>query len=176
MNIKSIAGGESCAYALDTSGQVWAWGVNRLGCVGDGSQNVRATPVLLNLTNVRMIAARSQGAYAVTDQGNLWSWGESMYGSVGDGTWTNKPKVSDADNSDRKYVLSPVPITSLTDVRAVYSGSPANHVFALLGDGSLWTWGRNKSGNLGNGKYGDVSGNNSTPDAENVPTPILLNF
>ncbi len=176
VNIKSIAGGESCAYALDTSGQVWAWGVNRLGCVGDGSQNVRATPVLLNLTNVRMIAARSQGAYAVTDQGNLWSWGESMYGSVGDGTWTNKPKVSDADNSDRKYVLSPVPITSLTDVRAVYSGSPANHVFALLGDGSLWTWGRNKSGNLGNGKYGDVSGNNSTPDAENVPTPILLNF
>jgi alpha-tubulin suppressor-like RCC1 family protein/predicted peptidase len=176
VNIKAIAGGEACAYALNMSGQVWAWGVNRLGCVGDGSQSVRATPVLLNLSNVRMIAARSQGAYAITNQGELWSWGESMYGSVGNGTWANKPKVVDTDNSDRKYVLSPVPVTALTNVRGIYSGSPANHVFAVLADGSLWTWGRNKSGNLGNGKQGDVSGTNTTPDVENVPTPIPLNF
>jgi len=172
-NITAIAAGEGCAYALSSSGQLWAWGVNRQGCVGDGTKTTRATPVLVNLTNVRAIAARSQGAYAVTDHGELWSWGESMYGSVGDGTIVNKPKLAD---SDKIVVASPVFIGALSNVKAVFSGSPANHVFAQLTDDSLWTWGRNKSGNLGNGRVGDADSGNTSPDDENVATPISLNF
>ncbi|MES2822525.1 MAG: dienelactone hydrolase family protein [Pseudomonadota bacterium] len=172
-SIVAIAGGEGCAYALDKFGLVWAWGVNRTGCVGDGTTAVRATPVVLSLSHVRAIGARAQGAFAITESGQLWSWGETMYGSVGDGTRVNKPALTEAD---RLLVPSPVLINTLTEVLAIYAGSPANHAFALLGDGSIKTWGRNKSGNLGNGKIGDADSTNSTPDDENAASPISLNF
>lgn len=172
-NIVAIAAGESCAYALNQQGQIYAWGVNRQGCVGNGNQNTIATPTLLALTNITKIAARAQGAYALESNGRLWAWGENMYGSVGNGSYQNKVLLTE---SDRLPQRSPVEITSLNNVVDIFSGSSANHAFAQLADGSIWTWGRNKSGNLGNGEIGDNDSTNTTPDDKNKPTPVQINF
>jgi len=172
-NIAAISAGESCAYAINQQKQLWAWGVNRQGCLGDGSKTTRATPQLLSLTDVEIIAARLQGAYAITSNNSLWSWGENMYGSVGNGLYQNKPLLTE---SDRLEQTSPVEITSLTNVVNIFSGSSANHVFAQLANGSIWTWGRNKSGNLGNGEIGDADATNTTPDDKNKAVPVQISF
>lgn len=172
-NITAISAGESCAYAINQQKQLWAWGVNRQGCLGDGTKTTQATPKLLSLTDVKIIAARLQGAYALTENGTLWSWGENMYGSVGNGIYQNKPLLTEAD---RLAQTSPVEITSLTNVVNIFSGSSANHAFAQLANGEIWTWGRNKSGNLGNGEIGDSDSTNTTPDDKNKPTPVKISF
>ena len=102
------------------------------------------------------------------EDGSLWSWGESMYGSVGDGTFADKAKL---DSPDRVYVTSPVRIEDWNDVISVHSGPASNHAFAVRANGSVYSWGRNKSGNLGNGKVGDSDSTNQTPDDENVAEP-----
>ena len=59
--VEAISAGDSCAFALQDDGKVASWGVNREGCVGDGSQSVRSAPVTLSLTNVVAIEARAPG-------------------------------------------------------------------------------------------------------------------
>ncbi len=168
---QAISAGDSCAFALRKDGKVASWGVNREGCVGDGRQSVRSAPVTLSLTNVVAIEARAQGAYAILADGSLWSWGESMYGSTGNGTFTDKATL---DSPDRVYVTSPVRIEDWKDVVSVHSGPASNHVFAVRADGTVYSWGRNKSGNLGNGKIGDSDSTNQTSDDENVAEPELV--
>lgn len=172
-NIVGIAAGEGCAYAVNNQGQIWAWGINRLGCVGDGTTNIISSPKMLAITDVKKVVARAAGAYALTNSGQLWSWGETMYGSVGNGTYVNLPLLTD---SNRLLQSSPVQITSLGNVRDVMTGSSSNHVFVQLTNGEIWTWGRNKSGNLGNGEIGDADSTNQTPDDKNKPSPVKIVF
>ena len=53
-------------------------------------------------------------------------------------------------------------------------GVGATFVFATRTDGSVWSWGRNKAGNLGNGKLGDATHDNVSPDDENVSRPAQV--
>src|SRR5262249_34115460 len=73
---------------------------------------------------------------------SLWCWGGNMFGQLGDGTMVDKP--------------SPVQVMALgTSVAAVAAGDL--HICARRSDGSLWCWGRNKWGQLGDGTITDES-------------------
>ncbi len=81
---------------------------------------------------------------AVDPRGHVWTWGENRLGQLGDGSFADRPV--------------PVPVKGpgaegrLADVVAVSAGT--HHTLALRRDGSLWAWGNNAFGQLGNGQWG----------------------
>lgn len=72
----------------------------------------------------------------------LWTWGDNAFGQLGDGTLTSKN--------------TPVPVNNLSTWRLVRAGR-GQYSFGIKSDGSLWGWGRNYFGGLGDGTYIDKS-------------------
>ncbi|MDI1463229.1 cell wall anchor protein [Catellatospora sp. KI3] len=113
-----------------------AWGSNADGRLGDGTTQLRQTPVAVtDLLSVARIDAGTGYGIALLANGALRAWGDNERGPLGDGTRT--------DHS------TPGVVTGLDDVTAVAAG--AVHVLALRRDGSVWAWGDNSSGQLGLG-------------------------
>jgi alpha-tubulin suppressor-like RCC1 family protein len=144
-DIKAIAIGYFHSLALDNNGTVWAWGRNNNGQLGNGTTKRSLVPIEVkdetgsSLTGVTAITAGCSHSLAVTGDGVL-AWGRNNYGQLGTGT--------------TKRSLIPVKVKdetgkgNLTDVTAIVAGG--DHVLAL-NDDKVWAWGRNSSGQLGNG-------------------------
>tara|TARA_R110002020_G_scaffold137120_1_gene305870 strand:- start:698 stop:1864 length:1167 start_codon:yes stop_codon:yes gene_type:complete len=119
-----------CA-AISTSGELWSWGLNNQGKVGDGTTTVRSSPVQIgSLTTWSKIGAINDGFFAVKTDGTLWAWG---VGSSSYMPW----------NSTTNY-SSPVQIGTLTDWLQPNSLTGFGGSFCIKTDGTLWAWGRNK--------------------------------
>lgn len=131
------------SLALKADGTVWAWGTNRSGQLGDGTTTTRRTPVQVSgLTGITSIAAGPWHSLAVKNDGTVWAWGHNSFGELGDGTTTGQ--------------LVPVQVSGLNGATAVACGggldiNSANsaHSLALKGDGTVWAWGANTFGQLG---------------------------
>lgn len=143
-----IAGGNSFSLALSADGTVWSWGVNNYGQLGDGSTVNRLTPALVKgesgkgiLSDIDAIATRTYYTIALKRDGTVWTWGRNDYGQLGDGTTVNK--------SNPVQVKGPGGAGFLTEITAVAAGN--NHTLALKKDGTVWAWGYNIDGRLGDG-------------------------
>ncbi|MEN6349224.1 MAG: immunoglobulin-like domain-containing protein [Syntrophomonas sp.] len=137
-DIKAVSAGDYHSAALTGTGTVWVWGDNGSGQLGDGSETDHNTPVQVpGLTGVTAIAAGGRHNLGLTGSGRIKAWGHSYYGQVGNGeTITN--------------CGTPVELSSLAGIVAVAAG--ANHSLAIMGsDGSVWAWGCNDRGQLGDG-------------------------
>jgi len=140
-NVVAIAAGEYSSYALKSDGTVWAWGCNDYGQLGDGTTTDRYTPVRVkNLTGVRDIVAGRNYAFAIKNDGTAWAWGGS--GCLGDGT-----------SEDRH---TPVRVKNLTNVKQISTdgGILSDHAVAVKTDGTVWAWGKNSDGQIGDGTSG----------------------
>lgn len=151
-----IAGGNNFSLALSGDGTVWSWGVNNYGQLGDGSTVNRLIPAPVKgvngtgvLNEVVAIAARTYYAVALKRDGTVWAWGRNDYGQLGDGTTLNK--------STPVQVKGTGGAGFLTEIVAVTVGN--NHTLALKKDGTVWAWGYNIDGRLGDGSMT----NRSTP-------------
>ena len=92
------------------------------------------------------IAAGDYHTLAVGENGEVWAWGRNASGQLGVGTGTSGTEASS----------TPVKVSSmLTDVVAVAAGS--EHSLALKRDGTIFGWGHNSKGQLGNGETKDVN-------------------
>ncbi|MEV8530772.1 hypothetical protein [Streptomyces sp. NPDC051211] len=136
--VTAISGGDDHSLALLRDGTVRSWGDDDNGQLGDGGTNTDSpVPVTVsNLTRVQGVAAGGNHSLAFLRNGTVRSWGDDSSGQLGDG----------GTNTD-----SPVPVTvsDLTGVRAVAAGR--FHSLALLKDGTVRSWGRDASGQLGDG-------------------------
>jgi len=137
-------GQHSVALKRDCTGvtEVWAWGDNAVGQLGDGSANASSTPVQVvdsggtgGLTDVIAVAVGAQHSVALKADRTVWAWGANIFGQLGDGT-----------NLERRI---PVQVSGLSDVIAI--GAGGYHCLALKQDGSVWAWGHNDWGELGDG-------------------------
>ncbi|NMO95086.1 S-layer homology domain-containing protein [Paenibacillus lemnae] len=141
--IRAIAG--SVGYhmlALDEEGEVWGWGRNDDGEVGDGTLVKRTSPVKVQgLSGVVQIAAGEYNSLALKSDGTVWAWGHNGYGELGDGTRTNRSLA--------------VQVNGLNDVKSISAGTFFS--LALKNDGTVWAWGRNIYGTLGDGSRSDRS-------------------
>jgi|GEM_PF-6595763 len=118
------------------AGEVWTWGRNDLGQLGDGTTINRLAPVQISgLTGVTAIVGGSGQTVALKLDGTVWTWGRNDLGQLGDGTTINR--------------LTPVQVSGLTGVTAIAAAS--GHTVALKLDGTVWTWGYNNVGQLGDG-------------------------
>jgi uncharacterized repeat protein (TIGR01451 family) len=137
--IDIVMGGGTHSMALKSDGTVWAWGANDYGQLGDGTTTFRTTPVQVSgIINTTSIGIGIRHSLAITLDGTVWAWGWNEYGQLGDGTTTDRSR--------------PVPVPGLTDMVAIEGGGPGGfHTTALKSDGTVWTWGFNHAGQLGDG-------------------------
>jgi hypothetical protein len=134
-----ISGNTFCA-AVKTNGTLWSWGYNDKGQLG---QNIaftiaRSSPVQVGaLTDWSQVSAGLQFCAAIKTNGTLWSWGYNNHGQLGQNI------------SDLILRSSPVQVGALTDWSQVSAGQ--TFCAAIKTNGTLWAWGRNSSGQLGQG-------------------------
>jgi len=133
-----IAAGSMAAYALKRDGTVWAWGAGNGGALGNSSKtNIDRLPVEVSgLTDVTAIAAAAGTGYALKRDGTAWAWGDNEFGQLGNDSYA---LLTDA----------PVEVSGLTGVSAISGGWGSG--YALKADGTVWAWGTNDFGELGNG-------------------------
>jgi alpha-tubulin suppressor-like RCC1 family protein len=144
-NITALAAGNAYALALDSSGTVWAWGYDNHGQLGDGTTTNRGTPEAISALSgveVTAVAAGATGAssFALASDGTVWAWGGNANGELGNGTST------DQHLPVHVLVSAGVPLSGVT---AVAVGT--NFTLALKADGTVWAWGANGKGQVGDG-------------------------
>ena len=136
--------GDAHTLALKTNGEVWAWGGNSNGQLGNNTTTQSNAPVqvkgLLNsgfLTNATAIAAGANHSLAILCDGRIVAWGSNSNGQLGNGTRTQS--------------LFPVLVQGLPSGLSAFSIAAGDlHSIAVMENGSVWTWGGNSNGQLGN--------------------------
>ena len=150
-NVTSVAAGGQHSLALDTNGHVWAWGDDTYGQIGLAGSltGSSATPVVVVglPSSIVTIGAGYAHSLAVAQDGTVWAWGENGYGQLGNGTHTTGGQS--ASNATPTHVVGPSGTGTLNNVVAVTGGG--QHSLALKADGTVWAWGWNYFGQLGNG-------------------------
>ena len=149
--VVAVSGGSTSNLALKADGTVWAWGINWAGELGSGvaPQTVallgRSIPVAVSgLTDIVAVAIGCVHSLALKRDGTVWAWGGNNDGMLGDAL-TPPPPLTGA-LPDRP---TPAPVSGLSDIVAVAAGQ--SHSLALRGDGTVWAWGSNGHGQLGDG-------------------------
>jgi hypothetical protein len=139
--IDAIAAGHRHYLALDAdTGNLFAWGHNGSGQVGNGGLLDVTTPVVV-LTDVSAMAAGDGFSLAVKSDQTLWAWGRNTHGQLGLG-----------DTADR---LTPTQVPGVSTAVAVAGGG--QHSLILLGGGTMLATGNNGFGQLGLGATASVS-------------------
>jgi alpha-tubulin suppressor-like RCC1 family protein len=146
--VVQVAAGADASLALTSDGNVWGWGVNGVGELGDGTNaDWRSTPVQAHLGAYagQCVACEADGysSLALTADGHVLAWGSGAGGALGDGS-TADADVSTAVNLGTKRVSA-----------LAAGGTQAGHVVALTTTGGLIAWGNNAQGQVGDGSTTD---------------------
>jgi alpha-tubulin suppressor-like RCC1 family protein len=149
-NWSSVSCGATHTGAVKTDGTLWLWGENYSGQLGDNSTDDKSSPVqtVMGGNDWKQVTCGYAHTLAVKVDGTLWVWGINYRGQLG--------------TNDTTYVSSPVQtIAGGTNWFQAHAGY--THSVAIKKDGTLWTWGGNNNGQLGNGTT-----NNSSSPAQTI--------
>jgi alpha-tubulin suppressor-like RCC1 family protein len=140
-NPLTVTGGGFFSLALMPDHTLRAWGANGYGQLGDGSYTNRSAPVQVSgvLSNVVQVSAGWKHAVALTAGGAVWTWGDNTEGEIGNGA-TSTTGIS-----------VPVQVAGINNAIAVSGGD--RYTAILMSDGTVWTWGWNGFGQLGDGSF-----------------------
>ena len=163
--VSALSAGDTHTVEI-RNGELWAYGLNNNGQLGSGDNTDSNIPVRVGSDtdwvsvsvggdsqetsphNIHHQNGHVSGyTLAIKSNGTLWAWGDSTYGQLGT-----------ANNEDNN--TDPVQVGSNTNWVSVSTGD--HHAVAIRSDGTLWAWGENNHGQLGN---------NSTTDSN---TPIQI--
>ena len=136
---KQIAVGAFTVKAVKTDGTLWGWGYNVYGDLGDGTNIQRNSPVTVSGggNNWKQVASSEKSTAAIKTDGTLWTYGDNDNGTLGDGTVSprSSPVTTVGGGNNWKTLCA--------------NGTYGTHLAAIKTDGTLWTWGSNGAGQLG---------------------------
>jgi alpha-tubulin suppressor-like RCC1 family protein len=144
INWSAVSAGSCCfSAALKSDGTIWSWGYAWCGRLGDNTTVDKCSPVRERSSSTTWCRVSASGhTIALKTDGTLWAWGNNDQGQLGDNTIVQKS--------------SPVrEISSSTNWRTISAGE--RHSIAIKTDGTLWAWGCNTCGELGNGSVAKTS-------------------
>ena len=154
--VTSVATGSDYTCALTSSGNIWCWGDNSAGQLGDGTFTQSSVPVqVLNpsgdaaLSGVIAIAAGQNHTCAVAGDGSALCWGDNSHGELGNGSFLGSNL--------------PVPVSGLTSTVAAISAGSYFTCAVTTGETAL-CWGEDSSGQLGGG----------SAVGDSVPTAVVV--
>lgn len=138
-----VSAGNNHSLGIKRDGTLWAWGCNSFGQLGNGTTINSSTPIQIGCDKKwKYVSAGGDFSVAVTCgdatsfHSQIWTWGLNSSGQLGDNTTVNKS--------------SPVQTADLlSSWKKVSAGD--THVLALKSDGTIWAWGTNSQGELGDG-------------------------
>jgi alpha-tubulin suppressor-like RCC1 family protein len=130
------------AFAVDTTGHVWAWGLNEGGefCLGNNTQYL--SPVELPFAGVTTLAGAANHA-TYDSAGTLYSCGRNDYGELGNGTTTDS--------------MTPVKVKGLRGSAVTMLVAAWGDTGAVLSNGIYYDWGYDTDGQVGDGGTAAVS-------------------
>jgi len=148
-NVVAVSAGDYHTVVLKGDGTVWCAGGNGYGQLGTGGGSSSTFVQVPNLSGVVAVGAGSQFSVALKSDGTLMAWGYNSEGELG--------------NGGTAHSGTPVAVSSLSGVVAL---SSSNHTLAVRNNGAetIWAWGYNSNGQVGNRSMG------------NQPTPFLIDF
>lgn len=143
-SFRAIAAGGVHSLGIKSDGTLWAWGRGDSGQLGDGcvfGQTCfdRLTPQQVGIDNTWSAVSAGTVHSAAIKGGTLWVWGDNSSGQIGSG----------CVGSTCLYISTPTQITTGTTWASVATGG--FFTVAIKTDGTLWAWGGNTSGQLGDG-------------------------
>jgi alpha-tubulin suppressor-like RCC1 family protein len=151
-DVQKIFSGYGHLFALCSDNTVWAWGDNMVGQLGDGTTTYQTDPVQVlgvdsigYLSDVKEISGGFLHTLALKNDGTVLAWGYNEVGQLGIGSLTEN------------YIRWPVEVPGLSGIVSVAAGASGEHSLALKSDGTVWAWGYNKDGQLGDGSNTDRS-------------------
>ena len=145
--LAGINAGGSHSVSVSSDGQVYAWGDNTHGQIGDGTHTGRTLPTgtaaPADVRFTQATAGRNHTA-ALDTTGRIWTWGDNSDGQLGRGT------VGGDDSTPG--------LASTGDTRFTQINTGDDHTIALDTTGHVWTWGNDTYGQLGRGTAGSATG------------------
>ena len=145
--IIQVASCDTHSIAVTSDGQLFSWGDNTYGQLGDGSRVSKGFPVPVEMTGVAKgdqiveVAVSPYFSVALSRDGQLFAWGDNK-GKLGDG--------------DFLHHYSPVPVYMngvLLGKKVIQMAVGREHTIVLTEDMKLFSWGLNGRGQLGSGTY-----------------------
>lgn len=135
-DIAEVATGEGFTCVRTTSGEVWCWGSNSYGALGNGTSTAQPLPQrVIDLPPATQLVAAGNTVCVRSTTDMLYCWGRNSSGQLGDGTYAHR------------YV--PVLISAVGNIQQVALSE--DHACAIQTDGDLYCWGDNSYGELGIG-------------------------
>ena len=144
--VTAVAAGSAHIVVLDSNGTVWTWGCNSYGQLGykpTTSSDSWVPAAVSGLSSVTAVAAGQLYAFALGSNGTVWAWGYNSYGQFGDGSTTS------SDVPVEVLPLSGLAAVAPSALESVDSLVTTFFTVALKPDGTVWAWGYNSSGQLG---------------------------
>jgi alpha-tubulin suppressor-like RCC1 family protein len=140
-HVTAVAGASNHAL-YDADGTVYSCGSNGQGDLGDGSRRNSSTPVRvtgLDGSSVTELVASFANSGALLSNGEYFDWGYDADGQLGDGRFHRSSDVP-------VRVILPYPVTKVAQGGSIWGNG---QTLVLLSNGSLWAWGANVYGQLG---------------------------
>ena len=129
--------------ALNSSGEVYTWGINDYGQLGNGTTSYETLPrkITEGLQGIKIsdIAAGGWHSVAITEDGEVYVWGRGEYGRLGLGDKSGASK------------LRPTLVERLVGLRVVEASCGGTHTVVVTDEGRIFIWGRGSFGRLGTG-------------------------
>jgi alpha-tubulin suppressor-like RCC1 family protein len=135
-NWQNVGWSYNYGVAIKADGTLWFWGEVP---AGNDTAGFKSSPTQVGTGTdwVSVNGANRGTVHAVKSDGTMWVWGANAYGLFGNG------------NAATTLALVSSPIQMGTDTNWLNVGGGTSHVLATRKDGTLWAWGRNESGQLG---------------------------